>query len=149
MRCARQCGGAANLHAVAFSARFASRVPNAEMARTANRVFTGKGDIDRIESLAVELPSHARVRITLRNGDAISGTVCQRPAAQLFEDAAGNRGINAIVRLADPNVPVWDVYLWLGDIDRIETLALGVARRESTGGAERGGRHETTNLRIR
>jgi len=95
------------------------------MSRTANRVFTEQGDIDRIEGLIVALPGRARVRVTLRNGDVISGTVIERPAAQVFEDPAGNQGINSVVRLDEPTVPVWQIDVWLGDIERVEQLAAG------------------------
>jgi len=95
------------------------------MTRTADRVFTEQRDIDRIEGLIVALPSQARVRITLNNGDVISGTVVERPAAQVFEDAAGNQGINSVLRLDDPSAPVWQVDLWLSDIRRVEQLASG------------------------
>jgi hypothetical protein len=92
------------------------------MARTAKRVFTEQRDIERIEGLVVALPSQSRVRVTLRNGDIISGTVIERPAAQIFEDPAGNQGINSVLRLDDPSAPVWQVYLWLSDIESVEQL---------------------------
>jgi hypothetical protein len=93
------------------------------MARTAQRVFTAQRDIERIEGLIVALPSQTRVRVTLRNGDVICGTVTERPATQVFEDPAGNQGINSVVRLDDPSAPVWEVYLWLSDIERVERLS--------------------------
>ena len=93
------------------------------MARTAQRVFTEQRDIERIEGLVVALPSQSRVRVTLRNGDVICGTVTERPATQVFEDPAGNQGINSVVRLDDPSAPVWEVYLWLSDIERVERLS--------------------------
>lgn len=92
------------------------------MARNAKHVFTEPADIARIEQLVCELPSQASVRITQHNGDIYTGTVTERPAAQLYEDASGNEGINAQVRLDDPQVPTWNVYLWLSDVARIERL---------------------------
>jgi len=64
------------------------------MSRTANRVFTEQRDIDRIEGLIVALPGRARVRVTLRNGDVISGTVIERPSAQVSRNTltAGRPG---------------------------------------------------------
>jgi hypothetical protein len=92
------------------------------MARTAARVFTEQCDVERIESLVVALPSQSRVRVTLHNGDVISGTVTERPATQVFEDPAGNQGINSVLRLDDPSAPVWQIDLWLSDIERVEQL---------------------------
>jgi len=92
------------------------------MARTAKRVFTKQCDIERIEDLVVALRSQSRVRVTLRNGDIISGTVIERPATQVFEDPAGKQGINSVLRLDDPLAPVWKVYLWLSDIESVEQL---------------------------
>jgi hypothetical protein len=92
------------------------------MARTAARVFTQQRDIERIEGLVVALPSQSHVRVTLRNGDVISGIVTERPATQVFEDPAGNQGINSVVCLDDPSAPVWQVFVWLSDIDRVEQL---------------------------
>ena len=96
------------------------------MTRTAARVFTEQRDIERIESLVVALPSQSRVRVTLRNGDVISGTVTERPATQVFEDPAGNQGINSVLRLDDPSAPVWQIDLWLSDIERVEQLPLRI-----------------------
>ena len=41
-------------------------------------------DAARIEGLVMQLPSQARVRITMRNGDVFTGTVTERPATQLI-----------------------------------------------------------------
>jgi hypothetical protein len=95
---------------------------NTAMARTAKKVYTEQRDIERIEGLVVALPSQSRVRVTLRNGDIVSGTVIERPATQVFEDRAGNQGINSVLRLDDPSAPVWQVYLWLSDIESVEQL---------------------------
>jgi hypothetical protein len=105
-----------------FSAHWSIGAPNIVMARTAKRVVTEQRDIERIEGLVVALPSQSRVRVTLRNGDIISGTVIERPATQVFEDPAGNQGINSVLRLDDPSAPVWQVYLWLSDIESVEQL---------------------------
>ena len=92
------------------------------MSRTADRVLTAQRDIDRIEGLIVALQGQHRVRITLRNGDVVKGTVVERPAVQVFEDAAGNQGVNSVVRIDDPTAPPWQVDLWLSDIDQVEHL---------------------------
>lgn len=92
------------------------------MGRQAEKIYTQPGDIARIQRFVVALPSQARVRITMQNGDIIVGTVTERPAAQLFEDASGATGMNAQVRLDDPTAPAWTAYPWLGSIERVERL---------------------------
>jgi hypothetical protein len=92
------------------------------MGRQAERIYTQPGDISRIQRFVVALPSQARVRITMQNGDIIAGTVTERPAAQLFEDASGATGMNAQVRLDDPTAPAWKAYLLLGDIEHVERM---------------------------
>jgi len=92
------------------------------MGRTAEHVYVEPGDIARIQRLVVELPSQAHVRITMQCGAIISGTVAERPAAQLFEDASGAAGMNAQLRIDDPVAPSCTTYVWLGDIKRVERL---------------------------
>ena len=92
------------------------------MGRNAAKVYVEPGDVARIERLVAELPSLARVRVTLRNGEVLSGTVTERPALQLYEDAQGSEGFNAELRLDDPVAPPWQAYVWLGDIERVERL---------------------------
>ena len=46
----------------------------------------------------------------------------ERPALQLFDDADGVQGFNAMLRLDDPSAPDGTTYLWLGDIRSIEHL---------------------------
>ena len=79
-------------------------------------------DAARIENLVMQLPSQARVRVTMRNGDVFTGTVTERPATQLIRSGIANESINAMVRLDDPTAPPWNVYLWLSDIERVETV---------------------------
>ena len=92
------------------------------MSRFASTVFCAPGDVERIEGLVCQLPSQARVRITQRNGDIYVGTVTERPALQVFEGPDGSAGINAQLRLDDPDAPPWTVYLWLGDIAKVERI---------------------------
>jgi hypothetical protein len=91
------------------------------MGRRAEKVFTEPQQVERIERLVTELPSQARVRITMCNGDVVSGTVTERPALQLYEDVSGAEGLNAELRLDDPAVPA-SIYVWLGDIERVEPM---------------------------
>jgi len=92
------------------------------MGRRAENVYTARRDIERIQRLVVELPSQAHVRVTMKNGNVITGTVIERPAAQLFEDASGAAGMNGQLYLDDPSVPSWSAHLWLGDVVRVERL---------------------------
>jgi len=92
------------------------------MGRNAANVVSEPADVLRIERLVVALPSQARVRITQRNGDIYVGTVTERPALQVFEGPDGSAGINAQLRLDDPDAPPWTVYLWLGDIAKVERI---------------------------
>jgi hypothetical protein len=92
------------------------------MGRKAPEVVVAPTAIAHIEKLVASLPSQARVRVTLRDGRVVSGTVAERPAAQLFEDYDGTAGVNSVLRLDDPGAPTWTVYLWLSEIARIESL---------------------------
>ena len=92
------------------------------MARNAASVVSKPADVMRIEQLVLELPSQARVRVTQRNGAVFTGTVTERPALQVFENYEGGVGLNAQVRLDDPAAPRWTVYLWLGDIAKVERI---------------------------
>lgn len=94
------------------------------MGRKAPEVVAAPSAIARIEALVASLPSQARVRVTMRDGRVVSGTVAERPAAQLFEDYDGAEGVNSVVRLDDPDAPTWTVYLWLSEIVRVEALDL-------------------------
>src|SRR4051812_35627877 len=79
-----------------FSTGLSSTVPNCAMARIAKHAETEPAAIARIENLACELPTHARVRITTCDGDVYAGTVTERPAVMLFDDINGNCGINGL-----------------------------------------------------
>jgi len=92
------------------------------MNASANDQRGGSIDAARIENLVMQLPSQARVRVTMRNGDVFTGTVTERPATQLIRSGIANESINAMVRLDDPTAPPWNVYLWLSDIERVETV---------------------------
>ena len=89
------------------------------MGRNAAKVYVEPGEIARIEQLVAQLPSQARVRVILRDGDEIRGTVTERPALQLYEDARGVEGFNAELRLDDPQSPPWLAYVWLGDDEMV------------------------------
>lgn len=81
-------------------------------------------DVARIEELVTQLPSQARVRVMMRNGDVFTGTVTERPATQLIRSGVADESVNAVVRLDDPIAPPWNVYLWLSDIERVEKIGV-------------------------
>lgn len=83
---------------------------------------TDPADVARIEELVMKLPSQARVRVVMRNGDVFTGTVTERPATQIVRSGVAEESINAMLRLDDPLAPPWNVYLWLSDIESVETL---------------------------
>ena len=97
------------------------------MGRNARQVYVDAAEVARLERLVTELPSQAQVRVTLRSGDSVCGTVTERPALQLYEDARGVEGFNGELRLDDPVAPPWEAYVWLGDIVRVERLDPPVA----------------------
>lgn len=88
-------------------------------------LYTQQADIARMEALIRQLPDESRVEIRLTDGGAITGVVPARPAVQVFRDADGREGFNAVVRIDDHTRPDVTHYLWL---DRIATVtALGTA----------------------
>jgi hypothetical protein len=105
-----------------FSSGSLARVSNTAMSAVARKVYKDEVDIARIEGLVLSLPTHARVRVTTRNGDVLTGTVTERPATQIFRGPDGSEGVNALVRLDDPEAPPWNVYLWLSDIEKVENI---------------------------
>jgi len=92
------------------------------MARHAPQIFTYTKDIARIEALIQRLPTGARVRLLMDSGPAMAGTVTERPTIQIFENAKGNQGVNAMLRLDVDEVRGDSEYIWLGDVARVESI---------------------------
>lgn len=92
------------------------------MSRFAQVVCRRSEEIRRNTRLVTELPSCERVRVVERDGKEFTGTVVERPALQVFEDARGREGINALLRIDDPSAPPWSAELWLSDIRTVESL---------------------------
>jgi hypothetical protein len=92
------------------------------METLAPNLCTSANAIERIERLATQLGSGLRVRVTLRDANVVTGVVAELPVVQLFRDAQGNEGMNGVARLEDPQVPLWTVYLWLDDMEKVERL---------------------------
>jgi hypothetical protein len=86
------------------------------MTQTADRVYTDPADIDRFRQLIGRLPDAGLVDIVLIDGSRQSAVVTVRPSLQTFLDGEGNEGINAVVRLDDPEVANGSRYLWIDEI---------------------------------
>jgi len=92
------------------------------MGQFAERVYTDPAKIQRLEHLVDQLPTNGHVVLQLVDGTSYDGVVCQRPNVQVFRDYQANEGINGVVRLERPDVPMWSCYVWLGDIHHVEHL---------------------------
>jgi len=89
------------------------------MGKLADQIYTRSSDIARLERMVEALPSTVRVRLTLCDGNIVTGSVTERPNVQVFENVHGQEGINGLLRLDNPKH-----YLWLGDIEKVERLDL-------------------------
>lgn len=92
------------------------------MGQVAPRVFTSDDDIRLIEARSTQLPDEAIVEVTLHDGSRVQGTVATRPIVQVFLDADGREGMNAVVRIDDARDPSHSHYLWLDGISEIRQL---------------------------
>lgn len=93
------------------------------MGKLAGRVYFEAADIARLEQRVRELAENAHVRVTLDNGDMITGVIAERPNVQVFEDGAGTEGLNGLVRIESAAAPHGSVYIWLDAISRVERVA--------------------------
>lgn len=96
------------------------------MTRSADRILTDPGQIERLQARIAELPNGAHVELELDDGSQASGIVAARPVAQLFYGPDGDQGTNAVVRLEDPAMDAperagWRD-LWVDRITRVRRL---------------------------
>lgn len=91
------------------------------MARHARQIFTAAADLARIECLIRQLPTGARVEVALRDGTLVDGAVVEQPTLQVFENAAGQQGMNALLRIEDRDD---SRYLWVGDVARVVAVSM-------------------------
>lgn len=89
------------------------------MIEIPQHLYTRQDDIARMEAMIRQLPDEAVVELRLVDGGAIIGTVATRPSVQVFRDADGHEGFNAVVRIDDQVRPQVAHYLWL---DRIASI---------------------------
>lgn len=97
------------------------------MTRNADRVHRDRAAIERLESLIAVLPNGARVALRLDDGSELRGIVAARPVLQLFVNAAGEEGSNAVVRVEPLDPGQFDVSrpprdIWLDQIMDVRDL---------------------------
>lgn len=95
------------------------------MNEVPKHLYTHQRDIQHLEALIQSLPDEAIVELHLSDGARVIGTVPARPTVQVFRDAEGAQGFNALVRIDDQVHPQHAHYIWA---DRIaEVVQLGSA----------------------
>ncbi len=92
------------------------------MSQLAQRVHTHRDEIARLETLVTQLPSEARVELTLEDGGQLRGTVAVQPTVQTFRDMDGQEGTNGLLRLDDLDDPAHQHVVWLDTVAKVETL---------------------------
>ncbi|WP_372013162.1 DUF3247 family protein [Pseudoxanthomonas sp. 10H] len=90
------------------------------------RLLAGDDGIARLNALIHALDDEEQVRLTLDDGEELSGVVAARPALQVFRPADGAEGYNALLRLEPlDNGDAAPRYLWLDRI--VDVVRLGSA----------------------
>lgn len=92
------------------------------MSRIAPRVHTDQATIKRLESLARQLSEAERVEITLVDGNVVRGLVSAVPSMQVFLDADGAEGLNALVRIEDAHDGHGISKMWLDQVADVAHL---------------------------
>ncbi|KPN20527.1 hypothetical protein AO715_11815 [Xanthomonas sp. Mitacek01] len=92
------------------------------MSQLPPRIHRDRHEIVAIEDRIRHLHDEARVRLTLRDGSVVAGTVSVRPTIETFRDAEGEEGHNALLRLDDLDDPAVPHYVWVGEIVEMERL---------------------------
>ena len=70
--------------------------------RIAETVYTAQVDIDRIQTLILQLNNDDHVALRLDDGSELRGIVAYKPTIQQFFDRSGREGSNATGRLDQP-----------------------------------------------
>ncbi|SEM07936.1 Protein of unknown function [Pseudoxanthomonas sp. GM95] len=92
------------------------------MSKYAERVYTDATQIAQLEAWVTQLPSEARVAITLDDGSELQGVVPVQPTVQTFRDAEQREGINGLLRLEDLADPARQHHIWLDQIRKVIPL---------------------------
>lgn len=94
------------------------------MSRSAGRVYTQAADLARLQAWFPQLGDGARVDLTLADGRRLHGVVSALPNLQVFFDPAGKEGLNALLRLENPQDAGGDHYVWVDQIRAIAAFTL-------------------------
>lgn len=92
------------------------------MSRTPPRILVHRDDLDTLERRIVELDDEAVVLLSLATGARIEGIVAARPTLEVFRDAEGQEGHNALLRLDDRAAPEVPHFIWVSEIVDIERV---------------------------
>lgn len=92
------------------------------MSQLPPRIHRDRDEVAVIEDRILHLHDEARMRLTLRDGRVVAGTVSVRPTIETFRDADGEEGHNALLRLDDLDDPAVPHYVWVGEIVEMERL---------------------------
>jgi hypothetical protein len=86
-----------------------------------DRILTSATEIGRLSAQCTELDDEAHVRLRFADGREVEGVVAVRPSVQVFRDASGSEGSNALLRL-DTGEKDAPLYLWLDDLEEVVRL---------------------------
>lgn len=89
------------------------------------RLLSTTGEIQQMALLVRMLDDEEQVRLTLDDGRLLEDVVAVRPSIQLFRDADGQEGSNALLRLDPLAGYAAPHYLWLDRV--VEVARLGSA----------------------
>lgn len=92
------------------------------MTQQAARVHSDPRQTQRLAELCATLDDTERFALTLADGTQVVATVVARPILQTFVDAAGEEGVNAVLKLdvGDEANRVASRMLWLDEVVRAE-----------------------------
>ena len=86
------------------------------------RLLAGDDAVARLNALILALDDEEQVRLTLDDGRVVEGVVAVRPSLQVFRQADGDQGYNALLRLEPLVGDSPPHYLWLDCISEIFRL---------------------------
>ena len=89
------------------------------------RLLAGDDAIARLNALIHALDDEEQVRLTLDDGQVLTGVVAARPALQVFRPEDGDAGYNALLRLEPLHGDAPPSYLWLDRV--VDVFRLGSA----------------------
>jgi hypothetical protein len=90
------------------------------MAQQAARVYSDPRETQRLADLCRQLDDTERFSLVLVDGTELTATVVTRPVLQTFVDAAGDEGVNAVLKLETDDAATAPRSLWLDEVVRAE-----------------------------